>query len=139
MTEERAPALYGHCVTAYNAMRAHAQPHEAELLYQGALTHLFKEIGFTSPYYSFITRRLTAMGCVRQIRRGGGPYVESQWLLITEPTIELFHETAESDGVNVRGMHNSSERMEWQYRNLSQRVLRIEQALGFVSKDEDDA
>jgi hypothetical protein len=95
-------ALYHHCCAAYRAMheRAHlvsdpdaddspGQPEEW-LVYEGMVTRLFaRELNLSTPYYTSVMAALKRMGCIRQIRRGGGT-APSQWELITEPTEELF-------------------------------------------------
>lgn len=60
-------------------------------VWEGFFTKLITEqIGLSVPYYSTIRRELLRMGCIRQLRRGGGSS-PSQWELLQPPTEELWH------------------------------------------------
>lgn len=90
------PALYFHCKNTYKAMFDRAQPNtglepgKTILVYEGMLTQLITgELRLSIPYYTMITKKLTAMGCIAQLRRGGGT-APSQWALFREPTQEDF-------------------------------------------------
>jgi hypothetical protein len=100
------PAVYFHCLSVYERMLAQAklvraveveddeeQSSEGDMIvYEGALTSLVtQELHLSVPYYTSVTRALKAMGCVKQLRRGGGQAL-SQWLLLREPTVELYQE-----------------------------------------------
>lgn len=93
------PRPFEHCILVFETMRKQAKPTKIEgqhaLVYEGYLTRLFSELQMATPYYTSIMRRLKAMGCVRQISRGGGS-TPSRWELIREPTWELF-EPIEAD------------------------------------------
>lgn len=93
------PAMFQHCTTVYEAMLEEGEPHEENedyILYTGFTTHLFDELGLPVPYYTKIMRLLKDMDCVRQVRRGGST-TPSQWLLLQEPTMELFEEFSETE------------------------------------------
>lgn len=90
--------LLEHCKTIYNKMAetATVPVHNVELdwddgllLWEGQLTRLFEEVGLGQPYYSSVVGELKRMDCIRQAKRGGGPQ-PSKWLLLQEPTEELF-------------------------------------------------
>jgi hypothetical protein len=104
--EPAAPALFRHCVSAYEAMldaaeRVHLDGVTEGMVYQGHLTTLFlKGLNLSTPHYTHVTRALKAMGCIEQLRRGGSSG-ESQWQLLTEPTIEAFNEYNEKKTVKV--------------------------------------
>lgn len=135
---ENAPALYHHCVTAYNEMLARSEMVSGECLYQGHLTLLFKqELGYTTPYYSHITRKLKAMGCVRMLKRGGGKQ-KSIWALITQPTLELFEDSPMDEPYDSRGVASPLERLEYIVRQNSRRILELEKLLGIVSSEEEE-
>jgi hypothetical protein len=102
------PALYHHCVNTYETMlrkaklvhpdnRNDAQTYDQNnldsmMVYEGPLTQLITgDLHLSVPYYTSITRALKRMGCIRQLRRGGGSS-ESQWELIQEPDIDAFIE-----------------------------------------------
>lgn len=96
-TTESAPAaLYGHCESTYTAMIAEAKSiTSAETLlttvvWEGMLVNLITgKLHLSVPYYSSITKALKRMGCIRQIRRGGGTS-PSLWEIIKAPSIEGF-------------------------------------------------
>jgi hypothetical protein len=92
------PVLFDYCLRTYKAMMAEATWHDMDgvtqsVVYEGHFTRLITvDLNLSTPYYTFVTRALKAMGCIRQLRRGGGS-TPSQWELIREPTPELFNES----------------------------------------------
>lgn len=94
-SDETTPALYFHCVTTYEAMLSEATSRVDDqdqeiIVWEGMFTALItSRLHMSVPYYTKISRALVAMGCIRQLRRGGGT-APSMWELITEPTEELF-------------------------------------------------
>ena len=91
-------ANYMHCHTVYKAMMDEATMRTDEdtgrdmVVWEGMLTTLITgRCSLSIPYYSKITTALKDMGCIRQIKRGGGS-AQSVWELITEPTEELYNE-----------------------------------------------
>jgi hypothetical protein len=63
------------------------------IVWEGFLTRFItEEMHLSIPYYSSVTLALKRMGCIRQLRRGGGSS-PSQWELIREPTEERFNDT----------------------------------------------
>lgn len=135
---EHAPALYHHCVTAYNEMLVRSKDERGERLYEGHLTRLFEdELGYSSPYYSHITRKLKAMDCVRMLKRGGGGGSSmSVWLLIQQPTLELYENTPPDEGYDSRGIAGGYEQLRWSINQLSARILVLEKLLGVVSAED---
>jgi hypothetical protein len=103
--EKAPPALFQHCVTVFEAMRAGALPHQIgtpgdsaapvrhAFVYQGHTTRLFRELNLPSPYYTSILQALQQMGCIKQLSRGGGS-AESRWELLDDPTMDLFFESS---------------------------------------------
>jgi hypothetical protein len=93
MTEEAPPALYQHCCVVFEKMHKAARPEKIEniptLVYEGYLTRLFNELNMATPYYTTVMRRLKAMGCVRQLSRGGGS-TPTRWELVEEPGWDAF-------------------------------------------------
>jgi hypothetical protein len=93
MTEEAPPKLFEHCSVVYETMRKAAKGTTVEgtyaLVYEGYLTRLFADRQLAMPYYTAVMRRLKAMGCVRQLSRGGGSS-PSRWELLNEPSFEDF-------------------------------------------------
>lgn len=87
---ETLPALFGHTTRVYNAMLdSAAEGIGTEVVYRGHLTRVFQELGLSVPYYTSVMQALKQMGCVEQIRRGGGGG-ESEWSLFKPPTPDLF-------------------------------------------------
>lgn len=105
------PALFLHCVAAYEAMLNQAHYLNTDelcaggagystrqdiLIYEGFLTQLVqKDLSLSVPYYTSIRKSLIDMGCIRQLKRGGGT-APSQWELIYEPTFEAFESATPS-------------------------------------------
>ena len=107
--ENAPPALYDHCVRTYNAMLSEARrvrvaPEQGEvdgflgedpepeyiIIYEGFLTQLItQKLNLSVPYYTKVRKALLRMGCIRQLRRGGGSS-PSQWELIYEPSLDAF-------------------------------------------------
>lgn len=82
--------LLTHAINAYALMKKGADEVEGQLVWTGFTTHLIcGELNLSVPYYSQVLKCLKTMGCVRQLRRGGSS-TPSQWLLVQEPTEELF-------------------------------------------------
>lgn len=139
------PALYEHCVRTYEAMLAQAKtltvtskgveledrsvdPDEDTtaseiIVYEGFLTQLITgKLNLSVPYYTSITRALVRMGCIRQMRRGGGAS-PSQWELIYQPTEKAFYDTHPKKAPKQTKDEAHAE----QIRNLAQRVTDLEQ------------
>ena len=93
------PALLDHCSRAYAMMLSEAstvrvgdgsQDDTSMVVYEGFLTRLItQQLNLSTPYYSSVRTCLLKMGCVRQLKRGGGT-APSLWELITAPTVDLF-------------------------------------------------
>jgi hypothetical protein len=118
------PALLGHCVQVYDAMFERADNTPEGRVFTGALTKLFEELGLGIPYYTQVTRKLKGMDCIRQIQRGGGPK-QSRWLLLQEPSVELFNlpDTYKERLSTSKGARTMYEQ---QLRDLNTRMLRLE-------------
>ena len=127
-TEEVAPpALFDHCCRVYAAMLAEAHAVDSEgqkmVVYEGFLTTLITgKLNLSVPYYSSVRRALKRMGCIRQLRRGGGSS-QSQWELITDPTFELFQSQAE---VKSR-TPTKTEALDYQITVLISRIAELEE------------
>lgn len=93
--EDAPPALYGHCSTVFNEMLTGAKSHvnpqgDTIAIWEGGLVKLITGTLYLSiPYYSSITQALKRMGCISQMKRGGGSG-DSQWELHYAPTLEMF-------------------------------------------------
>jgi hypothetical protein len=130
-TAEKVPALFSHCVTVYDTMLAQSTRQDIEgvptMVWEGFLTDLIqRELKFSSPYYSSIMQALQAMGCVRQLRRGGNSS-PSQWQLNCDPTVEAFAEQAKS---TIAPKYDPMDAVQQQLRDLQRRVERLEELTG---------
>lgn len=139
MPEEAAPpkALWTHCVNAYKEMLlcANEVPLDGEvtgMVYEGHLTKLFKDdLHLSVPYYTSVMQMLQTMGCVKQLSRGGSTKL-SQWLLVEEPTLEVFEA---KQGASPKGRRRYVTETQWralqqQVSDQNRRLNRIESALG---------
>lgn len=129
---EQMPVLYTRCMQVYNAMAEQASVEslgieyedQEGLVYEGFLTNLItEEVGLSTPYYSKTTQELKRMDCIRQLRRGGST-TPSRWLLVREPTRELFlNMRAGQSKVNKT---SKMAQLEQQVRDLNKRVSTLE-------------
>jgi hypothetical protein len=132
-TEDAAPPkLFEHVCRVFQEMRRNAVSHalgdseEAThmLVYEGYLTHLFRDLGLPTPYYTSVMERLKVMGCVRQLGRGGGTS-PSRWELIEDPDFDAFQEAED----NKRKSPGRLEQVEIAVRELQQGQRRLEKLL----------
>lgn len=95
------------------------------VVWEGFLTRFItEEMHLSVPYYSSVTLALKRMGCIRQLRRGGGSS-PSQWELITEPTTDLFDNALPSKLVPV----SKTSQLQEQVDTLETRLKLIEDIL----------
>lgn len=129
----RSPALWRHCCEVYAAMEAEAETktlYEREhLVWEGFLTKLFKALGLNVPTYSAVKNELTNMGCIRQLRRGGGP-TPSVWVLFGAPDVKKFNEQPKSlitkSGARKR---TATDILQQQINDLRDRINLLEEAM----------
>lgn len=125
-------ALFLHCQTVYNKMMEHAEARQDDqgkdiIVYEGILTSLIiKECNLSTPYYSSVTKALKGMGCIHQLKRGGGT-ASSMWELITEPTLEKFQ-----DFKPPRPPQTRITQMQEQLDNLENRIQTLERIFAKV-------
>lgn len=137
------PADFYHCQKVYELMLARSyvvrinktedpERHTEQgdmVVYEGSLTALITEdLHLSTPYYTKLLRLLKGMGCVRQLRRGGGTS-PSQWEMQTEPTEELFQFCIENNSRLASSKPSRYEALEQQVRDMNERVLKIEAIL----------
>lgn len=94
--ETNVPNLFNHLVTVYRTLENEAveETYAGQVMktWEGPLVTKISDIlGFSTPYYSKVTVPLKSMGCIKQLRRGGGSSM-SMWQLIKPPTLEDFAE-----------------------------------------------
>lgn len=137
-------ALYEHCVTVFEEMQEEAVPEETTqinqagaagtptagdvqteangyLIWTGHTTQVFARLGLATPYYTSVMQALKKMGCVEQVKRGGGNSM-SKWRLVRPPEESIF-EAAEKLKTPVGGTQKA---LEQQVRDLNKRVLKLE-------------
>lgn len=122
------PAIFRHCVSVYHAMESQAswqelfETGETGLVYEGRLTILVtQDIGLSLPYYTDVTRALQEMGCIVQLRRGGGT-TGSLWELKQEPTRILWGESDFKRVASNNVTASRRERADQQMRDLRDQV-----------------
>lgn len=128
---DKLPTMYEYVVQVYEAMREEASidtlgsayGDEEGLVYDGFTTKLIEGLGLPVPYYSKTLKHLQRMDCIRQLRRGGST-TTSRWLLLREPTPELFMTMQPSRAPSAK------ESLQQQVSDLNTRMGRIEDALG---------
>lgn len=134
------PALFEHCINTYEAMLDESFEVEEGatkgiVVYEGFLTSLItgEKLNLSVPYYSHVSKALQRMGCIRQLRRGGGSS-PSQWELLKEPTLEAFM----SAQPPKQPRQTKKDATDQQIRALTQRVADLEsfqeQTIEFLSK-----
>jgi len=124
------PALYEHACRVYDEMYKHSSVEEHQQgsmftaslrVYDGHLTQLFKKLMLSVPYYTTIKNQLIGMGCIEQLRRGGGN-ATSKWVLWSRPELEAWKEFAPKKA--RRG--NATQQMQGQIKALHERVASLE-------------
>lgn len=123
MSEEDKPVsiMFEHCVRIYDEMKSQAreEPNEG-LVYEGHLTKLFAGLQMPTPYYTTIKQRLVRMGCIEQIRRGGGNS-PSRWRLLREPAEDTFQGF---EALRVRSTGKVAT-LEQQFKNLREEYYQL--------------
>jgi len=123
------PMLFDHCLKVYKAMEEVSHLEDVDgvevRVYEGHLTKLVQSAGLAAPYYTSVKNALADMGCIQQLRRGGGT-AQSRWILVTWPSEELFNNNPE---LNKPGTGKMAV-MEQQLRDMKKRMERVEQAVG---------
>lgn len=98
-------ALWRHVQNLYDRMAIEA---DEDGIWEGKLTALVvNEMHLSLPYYTSLTRALKTMGCIAQIKRGGGGS-KSQWKMIRPPTVQEFETLVADSGGKITALHNPS-------------------------------
>jgi len=121
------PAVYEHCCRVYAEMEGQATEMPEGRVYEGYTTRLFQALELSPPYYTRIRDLLIKMGCVEQLRCGGGN-AKSRWRLVREPDETIFTLANE---MHVR-KNGRVTQVEDSLNTMNMRLLRVEQALGLV-------
>lgn len=146
-TKDVPPALYEHCVRAYNALMQEAVyvavadevngGKKQIVVWEGMFTaFITTQLNLSTPYFTSIRRELIRMGCIRQLRRGGGSS-QSLWELLRTPTLELFnHERPKRTQAIAQDRFTG---LQSQITALEGRIARLEQALrGIIEEQENE-
>lgn len=126
------PTIFEYCVKAYQAMKEEASTEnlgaqygdEEGLVWDGFSTQLIRNLDLPVPYYSKVFGELKRMDCVRQLRRGGST-TTSRWLLMQDPSPELFTKMPAD-----RTPKGGKASVQQQINDLNSRMGRVEEALG---------
>lgn len=143
-SEEAPEALYQHCETTYKGMLQQAegklmfdedaQEERVYVIWEGMLTQFITgQLNLSVPYYTYITRALKRMGCIRQIKRGGGT-APSMWELIKEPTYDLYMTTI----APKRPPQDRYAALEQRLNDHGNRLKVLEHALSVIIQEEAD-
>jgi hypothetical protein len=111
------------------------------IVWEGMLTKFVTaDMNLSVPYYTFMTRAMKKMGCIRQLRRGGGTS-PSQWQLVREPTEADFtkysSETLDANHITPRKRQSMQEELRDQIANLNNRLSVVERALTFIIEEQE--
>lgn len=126
------PALFEHAVRVYEEMKKNSEVDENygdNVVYEGHLTNLFKKLRLSVPYYTSIKNQLVGMGCIEQVRRGGGN-ATSRWVLWKEPDLAEWKDFAPARA--RRG--NATTMMQAQIKALSDRVAKLEELCEYLAR-----
>ena len=142
---EGIPAQFDHCMRVYALMERESSIEEFEptestadynerhqdapiaegmkgrrRVWEGHTTRIFNNLELSTPYYTSVLNHLKRMGCVEQLRRGGGS-ATSKWLLIREPTIDLY-EAKGSEHINPATLKGRVAETERNIRDLNRKL-----------------
>ena len=125
------PALYDHCYKVYTAMAEEAVEEdfrdETFLVWTGFASRLLNEkLGIPIPLYGKVLYALKKMGCITQLRRGGGN-APSKWALHEKPTEETFLALWSSVEGGTLGRYKSAKTEQ-----LEAQIADVRQSLGGV-------
>jgi hypothetical protein len=145
-TQEALPTKLMHCLNVYNTMREGAEEfHEGSvpiLVWSGYFTGLMRDLNLAVPYYTMVKNLLVDMGCIKQLRRGGGNS-KSQWELIKPPTLDLWEALPDQDtGAGRSAASESSVKsLQQQLAGLTTRVdsleRNIEQLVDLINQQQE--
>jgi len=129
-------ALYGHCSITYQTMLSEATAIVIDdrtiVVWEGMLTRLItSQLNLSVPYYTAVTKALKRMGCIQQLKRGGGT-APSQWELLKEPTEELFANAMPNKVPKMDKYQAIQEQLDSQ----NNRILALEKILANIIKEE---
>jgi hypothetical protein len=84
------PALWGHTQRVFKSMKDGAElDDEGRLIYKGYITHLFRNCNVPVPTYGPVLDILKRIGCITQVKRGGGGAM-SEWQILDDLELDAF-------------------------------------------------
>lgn len=142
--DDTPPALFIHCKNTYRAMLEESTEVQFDndskgIVYEGKLTALITEKLYLSvPYYTKIRAALIAMGCMKQLRRGGGS-APSQWELYYEPTLKLYDKYVRSEQLADKEAAEQKKNelapaSQQQIKDLQRQINDLDETLRFIVK-----
>jgi len=122
--------MFEHACNVYKEMvvQSEIDPELGLRVYDGHLTNLFKKLRLAVPYYTDIRNRLISIGCIEQLRRGGGS-ATSRWVLWKEPDLDewkLSSSRRPGRGNTMTVLQQQMKDMMAMMRQLEMRVSRLE-------------
>lgn len=113
----------------YQAMEKEA---DEEGYYEGFLTQLVGSLGISTPYYTSVMRDLQRLGCVTQVRRGGGA-AKSKWQIVRPPTQELVDELEYLPSASTqRGRQQLEVSVRQQLRDMNNRIDQLTNRVNYL-------
>ena len=129
------PALYTYSERVYEAMRSQSRPVYLEgdtqesLVYEGFITKLvLDDLKIHVPNYSKVMAALREMGCIEQLRRGGGSTPSLFLIFEQPPSRELWYEKVPEGPKSVASHRYDA--MDQRLRDLQQRLDAMESESG---------
>ena len=93
-------------------------------VWRGFITHMYAELGFHTPYYTYTSRLLQEMDCALQVRQGHRN-TASEWVIMNEPTPEAYLRVKDSIDQG-RQQVSPTKMVQQQNRDLGERVSELE-------------
>lgn len=84
------PKAYVHACDVWTLMKQEARQASEGWVWEGTTTGLFDRLDKGRALYTQVMTKLQEMGCVEQLRRGGGPQ-PSIWLVLKAPKLDDFY------------------------------------------------
>jgi len=130
--------MFDHCVRVYAQMLSESEVQvdadtiddnggdsdesDVMVVWSGRYTKLIHDLNYSVPYYTAIKKNLVRMGCIQQLRRGGGT-APSVWWLKAAPTEEAFRNAVE------RKVPDAKDAFQQQLGDLNRRLSKAERTI----------
>jgi hypothetical protein len=124
--------MFEHCRTVYEGMLAVSAEGNGTHVYRGFLSTLIhRELGLPLSYYTEIKGVLEQLGCIEQVKRGGGT-TPSEWKLYGPPDPYLFEQIR---GPTQRRRAGSISMMEQSILSLNTRLIEVERQVALLIEE----